>query len=59
MIHIGEVAMKMKNELMRRREEPPAAVRQPCQARQYSDQMVCRKCDLTWDVNDPEAPACK
>jgi len=29
-----------------------------CQARQYSDQMHCAKCGLTWDVNDPDAPAC-
>ena len=30
-----------------------------CNARQYSDQMVCDKCGLEWDVNDPDAPACK
>lgn len=29
-----------------------------CQARQHSDQMVCEKCGLGWDVNDPEPPAC-
>jgi hypothetical protein len=27
--------------------------------RQYSDQMTCRQCGKTWDVNDPEPPACK
>ena len=30
-----------------------------CAAIRYSDQMVCAKCDLAWDVNDPEPPACK
>ena len=29
-----------------------------CHARQYSDQMQCGKCGLTWDVNDPEPPKC-
>ena len=29
-----------------------------CQARQYSDQMICEKCGLQWDVNDPEPPEC-
>lgn len=28
-----------------------------CQARQYSDQMLCR-CGLAWDVNDPAPPKC-
>lgn len=32
--------------------------RTSCQARQYSDQMSCAKCGLTWDVNDPEPPIC-
>ena len=30
-----------------------------CKARQYSDQMMCDKCALQWDVNDPEPPLCK
>lgn len=30
-----------------------------CAARQYSDQMVCNKCGLAWDMNDPEPPQCK
>ena len=30
-----------------------------CGAVQSSDSMVCRKCDLTWDVNDPCPPDCK
>ncbi len=30
-----------------------------CYARQHSDQMVCGKCGLQWDVNDPEPPKCK
>lgn len=29
-----------------------------CEAKQYSDQMVCVRCRLTWDVNDPAAPQC-
>lgn len=29
-----------------------------CKARQYSDQMACSECGLSWDVNDPEPPAC-
>lgn len=33
--------------------------RQPgCRAVQYSDQMHCPDCDLTWDMNDPEPPPC-
>ena len=30
-----------------------------CLARQHSDQMLCTKCGLVWDVNDPEPPECK
>ena len=30
-----------------------------CQAKQYSNQMHCVLCELTWDVNDYEPPACK
>lgn len=29
-----------------------------CKARQYSDQMMCGQCGLTWDMNDPEPPTC-
>lgn len=29
-----------------------------CKAIQYSDQMVCKPCQLAWDVNDPEPPRC-
>lgn len=29
-----------------------------CQARQHSDQMVCEKCSLAWDMNDPAPPSC-
>lgn len=32
--------------------------RTSCKARQYSDQMSCAACGLTWDVNDPEPPIC-
>ena len=29
-----------------------------CKARQYSDQMLCDKCGLQWDMNDPDPPEC-
>lgn len=29
-----------------------------CKARQFSDEMICGECGLTWDVNDPEPPLC-
>ena len=29
-----------------------------CDAKQFSNQLVCMHCDLTWDINDPEPPAC-
>lgn len=29
-----------------------------CEAIQYSDQMVCKRCDLVWDINDLEPPEC-
>lgn len=29
-----------------------------CQAKQYSDQMYCSVCQLTWDTNDSEPPNC-
>lgn len=31
----------------------------PCDAVQCSDQMVCGKCDQTWDCNDWVPPQCK
>lgn len=30
-----------------------------CVARQHNDQMICHRCQLQWDVNDPEPPACE
>jgi hypothetical protein len=30
----------------------------PCDARRYSDQMMCGKCGLGWDMNDPDPPEC-
>lgn len=30
-----------------------------CQAKQYSDQMICSRCGLQWDVNDPDPPLCQ
>lgn len=29
-----------------------------CQATRQSDEMVCAKCRLRWDVSDPEPPLC-
>lgn len=30
-----------------------------CKARQFSDQMSCSACGLTWDMNDPDPPECQ
>ena len=30
-----------------------------CMARQFSDQMHCNRCNLTWDAGDPNPPPCK
>lgn len=30
-----------------------------CEARRYNDQMICGRCGLAWDVDDPEPPKCK
>lgn len=30
-----------------------------CQALQYSDQMVCTRCEQAWDMNDVSPPKCK
>ncbi len=30
-----------------------------CQAVQHSDQKVCTRCGLCWDMNDPDPPQCK
>lgn len=29
-----------------------------CKAQQYSDQMVCKECDLMWDMNEQSPPYC-
>ena len=29
-----------------------------CEARQQSDQMYCKRCNLLWDMNDDDPPAC-
>jgi len=29
-----------------------------CKAKQYSDTMICDRCALQWDINDPEPPEC-
>ena len=30
-----------------------------CVARQYSDQKICTRCELMWDMNDDDPPKCK
>jgi len=39
-------------------EMPDGPARQTCRALQHSDQMVCGRCRLQWDVNDPDPPKC-
>lgn len=39
--------------------EPAPESELGCKARQYSDSMWCRHCDLIWDMNDPTPPPCK
>jgi hypothetical protein len=34
-------------------------LRKKCEAAQHSDQMLCEKCGIGWDVNDPCRPDCK
>ena len=29
-----------------------------CQAVAVADQMICQRCRLVWDINDPEPPDC-
>lgn len=29
-----------------------------CEARRYSDQMHCARCNITWDMNDSDPPVC-
>lgn len=29
-----------------------------CKARRHADQFICHACGLTWDVSDPDRPAC-
>ena len=39
---------------------PKATLALPaCAARQFSDQMVCEPCGLTWDTNDSDEPRCR
>lgn len=33
-------------------------LRPGCEARQVSDQYICNRCGLVWDMNDPEPPEC-
>lgn len=29
-----------------------------CEARQYSSSVECLRCNLQWDMNDPDPPKC-
>lgn len=29
-----------------------------CEAEQHSDAMVCHRCKMSWDMNDPQPPNC-
>lgn len=35
------------------------AGRTGCEAVQYSDQMQCARCGLSYDANDPDPPECR
>lgn len=30
-----------------------------CEAKQYSCETVCNRCNMSWDTNDPHPPRCK
>lgn len=36
----------------------PSRTLAPCEARQFSDSMVCERCGLHWDTNDSDPPVC-
>lgn len=36
----------------------PSTTPHVCSARQFSDQMVCERCNIRWDVNDTAPPPC-
>lgn len=38
--------------------EIPQPIEGECEARQHSDQMLCKRCDIGWDMNDPHPPTC-
>ena len=53
-------ALEAENERLREAAggvEPPP--NKPCGATQQSDEMYCARCQLRWDVNDPEPPSCR
>lgn len=29
-----------------------------CEAQRMNEQMICGKCGLQWDIDDPEPPEC-
>jgi hypothetical protein len=42
-----------------RKARTSGAERNGCEAVQYSDQMYCARCGVTYDVNDFDPPNCK
>lgn len=51
-------AQKLSRKLWRE-VKPVTPGKRACEARQYSDSMVCRTCKTTWDVNDTDPPECR
>ena len=43
----------------RRTDERADIWRGPCEAVQHNDSVVCKRCNLCWDVNDYDLPLCK
>lgn len=43
----------------RRAGERAAVWSGPCEAVQHGDSVVCKRCNLCWDVNDYDPPLCK
>ena len=57
--HAEQVALQCRlSESMAVKAKANGSERGPCEARQYSDQMQCSRCGLTYDVNDPDPPDC-
>lgn len=64
MIHFGPVNLNslisaFDFHRLRREQEEPGSRPPECLARQYSDQMHCPGCGVTWDMNDEYPPSCR